>query len=344
MPFISLLILIVIVVAVFAAGVGFQRLRSRQRLSARTPGPLALARKLDALREQAARVIAPRSLAPGQPPAEDLAGVPSARAAARGRELPATRLDRQAGQTLTLPATQTRTDDWPPGLTVTALAAGPAGAAQQDVYYVQRDLVALARGLTAIGSGQRAAALALSAIMTSRPGQAPDAEQALRDGTDAANRLVRSIAQREPRYSDMVATLDVVYVAFDGRKPQLHFAHVGTSTIWLQRAGSPAVVRLTEPHVVPGGPVLRAVGRAPETLVPDTGSEHIEVGDRIFLTTASHAFSFTEPQLNAAAGYHADRPLHDAIAALADVVQEAGVSDEIMIVGAEVARTGMFLP
>ena len=179
--------------------------------------------------------------------------------------------------------------------------------------------------------------------MTSRPGQAADAEQALRDGTDAANRLIRSIAQREPRYSDMVATLDVVYVAFDEPKPQLHFAHVGTSTIWLQRAGSSAVERLTESHVVPGGPVLRAVGRVPETLVPDTGRERIEAGDRIFLTTASPAFSFTEPQMNAAVGYHVGRPLRDAVAALANVVLEVGVSEEVMIVGAEVARPAMFL-
>lgn len=268
---------------------------------------------------------------------------PSAPATARDRELRVTRRDRKTGRTLKLPATQHRPNEWPPGLVVTALSAGPVGAAQQDVYYVQRDLIALARGLTTIGSGQRAAALALSAIMTSRPGQAADAEQALRDGTDAANRLVRSIAQREPRYSDMVATLDVVYVAFDGPKPQLHFAHVGTSTIWLQRAGSSAVERLTEPHVVPGGPVLRAVGRAPETLVPDTGRECIEDGDRIFLTTASPAFFFTEPQMNAAVGYHDGRPLHHAIATLADVVLKAGVSDEVMIVGAEVARPGMFL-
>jgi hypothetical protein len=250
---------------------------------------------------------------------------------------------REAGRTLSLPAPQSRDADWPPGLAVTARSAGPAGAAQQDVYYVQRDLIALARGLTAIGSAQRAAALALSAIMTSRPGQGADAEQALRDGTDAANRLVRSVAQRDPRYSDMVATLDVVYVAFEGRKPELYFAHVGTSTIWLQRAGSRQVQPLTEPHVMPGGPVLRAVGRAREKLVPDTGREHIAVGDRIFLTTASPAFAFTLPQLNAAAGDHAGRPLHDAIAALAEVVQQAEVSDEVMIVGAEVARPGMFL-
>ena len=343
MSLISLLILIVIVVAVFAAGVGFQRLRGRPQPSAVRSGPPALARRLDALRAQAARVIAPGSLAPGRRPADDLARMPSALVPERNRKLRVTRRDDQPGQTLKLPATQHHPDEWPPGLAVTALSAGPASAAQQDVYYVQRDLIALARGLTAIGSGQRAAALALSAIMTSRPGQAADAEQALRDGTDAANRLVRSIAQREPRYSDMVATLDVVYVAFEGRKPQLHFAHVGTSTIWLQRAGSATVERLTEPHVVPGGPVLRAVGRAQETLVPDTGREHIEVGDRIFLTTASPAFSFTEPQLNAAVGYHADQPLHDAIASLADVVTEAGAADEVMIVGAEVARPGTFL-
>ena len=42
-------------------------------------------------------------------------------------------------------------DDWPPGMAVTALAADPIGGAQQDVYYVQRNVIALARGLSATG-------------------------------------------------------------------------------------------------------------------------------------------------------------------------------------------------
>lgn len=350
MDLVILLGIVVAVAVVFAVGVGFQRLHGGRPREA-PEGPPAVPRALDVFRERAARVIAPGPAAvgpprsPAAPAGRELARQPPAAGlrqggqnSGRGAAMP----DLQAVQTLAIPGTSTREGDRPPGLAVTALSAGPPDATPQDVYYVQRNLIALARGVTAIGSGQRAAALSLSAIMTSGLGQASDVDRALRDGVGAANRLVRSISQRDPQYSDMVTTLDVVYVAFDARKPQLHFAHVGTSTIWLQRAGSPRVEALTGQHAIPHGPVLRAVGSSKD-LVPDTGWRPVGVGDRIFLTTATPSFTCTEPLMNGTLGYWADRPLHDAVAALAERVQEAGVSEEIMIVGAEMARPGMFL-
>lgn len=351
MDLIILLGIVVGVAMVFAAGVGFQRLRGWRRSRESPEDPPSLSRALDVFRERAARAIAPTPAAAGLPRSpEVLAGrqldrqPPAANVrqdgpgSGRGAAMP----DLQAVQTLALPGTGTREEDRPPGLAVTALGAGPPGATPQDVYYVQRNLIALARGVTAIGSGQRAAALSLSAIMTSRLGQVSDVDQALREGVGAANRLVRSISQRDPQYSNMATTLDVVYVAFDGRKPQLHFAHVGTSTIWLQRAGSPGVEALTQQHAIPHGPVLRAVGSSKD-LMPDTGWRPVAVGDRIFLTTATPSFTCTERLMNGTVGYWADRPLHDAVAALTEKVQEARVTEEIMIVGAEVARPGVLL-
>jgi len=319
-----LVTLVIALVVVFAAVTGFQSLRGRRHAQDGPGEPLTLSRALDAVRDRAAHPAA----------------VTRQRAPASDHRL--TRPDLQPARTLALPGSGTLEDDWPLGLAVAAISAGPVGAPRQDVYYVQRNLIALARGLTGLGAGQRAAALTLSAVMTSKLGQAPDVEQALREGASAANRLVRSVSQRDPQYSDMVTTLDVVYAAFDARKPQLHYVHVGSSTIWLQRAGSPAVEQLTERHVIPDGPVLRAVGLAKE-IAPDTGREPVEMGDRIFLTAASPSFAFTESLMNAAAGYLADRPLHDALAALAETVHKLGISDEVTIVGAEVARPGTFL-
>lgn len=221
-------------------------------------------------------------------------------------------------------------DDWPLGLAVTALAADPVGCGQQDVYYVQRNVIALARGLSATGAAQRAAALTLSAVLASPPGQAEDGGTALCRSFSSANRLVRSVSQREPKHSDMAATLDVVVIAVEDGQPSLHFGHVGNASIWLQRAASMSVELLTESHAIHGGPLLRAVGVSPD-LVPDTGQVPVAQGDRIFLTTASRYVTFTSAIMNDSA--RAGGPLRTVVAALADaalsdaVLAEAALSD-----------------
>lgn len=332
----TLLILVIALAVVFTAGVGFQVVRRRQHAQAAYRKPPALFRPLDLFRERAAQVIAPQPRVPDR-----LAGAPKTSARRQRDELP-TGADLQPIRSLVLPGSSTVEDDSSPGIAVTAAAAGPADAPQQDAYYVQRNLIALARGLTPAGDGHRAAALTLSAIMTSKLGQTADVEQALREGATAANRLVRSISQRDPQYSNMVTTLDVVYVAFDGRQPQLHFAHVGSSAVWLQRAGSPGVEQLTKQHLVPGGPVLRAVGLTRE-VAPDTGRVPVDVGDRIFLTTAGASFAFTEAFMNATAGDRSDHSLHDVVTALTRAATDVGTSDEVTVVGAEIARPSLFL-
>lgn len=346
----SLLILVILlVILLFAAGSGLKMLRGRSETSSRRPDAPARPTSLESLRNRVARLIAPGSSArdrrpgtarprPGQVAPRRVADPRGARSAGPTW---LTRPDLQPAQTLSLPGTTTLEEEWPPGLTVAALAAGPASAQQQDVYYVQRNLIALARGLTDIGEGQRAAALALSAVMTSRLGQTADIDQALQKGVSAANRLVRSISKRDPHYSDMVTTLDVVFVAFDSGESVMHFAHVGNSAIWLQRAGSPSVELLTEPHVVDGGPMLKAIGLTGE-LKPDIGRRPVEVGDRIYLTTKSPYFTFTGRLMNGTVGDRAGRPLHEAIATLAEAVNSSSTPDEVMIVGAELARPATF--
>lgn len=226
-----------------------------------------------------------------------------------------TRPDLQPAQAPGGLAPQMRSDNWPVGLAVTALAADPIGCEQQDIYYVQRNVVALARGLSETGAAQRAAALTLSAVMASSLGRTQDGDAALRRSFRSANRLVRSVSLHEPKHSDMAATLDVMVMAVDGDRPYLHFAHVGNSSIWLQRAGSTSVELLTESHAIDGGPLLRAVGVSHD-LVPEIGHVQVDLGDRIFLTTASRYFTFTPMIMNAIA--HAGSPLHEVVAALTD--------------------------
>jgi hypothetical protein len=247
----------------------------------------------------------------------------------------------QAAQLVYQVPERTLTDGEPVGLAVTSRAVGPDGYPQQDVYYVQRDIIALARGLTAPPAAQRAAALSLSGIMTSPLGRTRDAEKALREGVKTANALVRSVARREPQYSDMAATLDVVFVDFRADQPLLHFAHVGNSTIWLWRgAGGPAQ-QLTEPHAMDGGQVLRAVGLAKD-LVPEVGREPVDLGDRVFLATASPYLAVPPKLVETIAAAHADQPLRDCVAALADAIGPAATAEGLTILAAELARPASF--
>lgn len=130
-----------------------------------------------------------------------------------------------------------------------------------------------------------------------------------------------------------------VRLSTDGKRQQLVGQQAPVAVEW---DATVSLRRLDRLAVVPGGPVLRAVGSSKE-LVPETGRQSVEIGDRIFLTSTSAGFAFTEELMNAAAGYRADRPLREAVAALADRVRALRPVEEIMIVGAEVARPGTFL-
>jgi serine/threonine protein phosphatase PrpC len=329
----DVLAIALVVVAAIAVGMGLALRRDRESAWPREP---------DGIREQPAGVRAEL------PPTQELTSSSRLPAEMVQRQLGldspawATAPDLQPATPLDLVATSTPDQDWPPGLAVTAATVGPAAYPQQSVYYVQRNLIALACGLGVMEVGQRAAALALSAVMTSRLGRAPDADQALRDAARSAHRLVRSISGQSPEYSNMVTTLDVVFLSFDGDRPLLHFAHAGNSSIWRQRAGSASVDALTTSHTIDGGAVLRAVGLGAD-LEPDVEQEPVDVGDRIFLTTASRSFAVSRSLMDAVAGLLADQPLPDVVAELAAAVTSSGAAEEVVILGGEVARPGLFL-
>lgn len=320
-------VIIVLVLAVVVAATALRRGRRHAAPLDQVPGRLSA---FTGLRERAAAVRRRRSVRRLR-----LAGLEGTGWVSRP--------DLQPAQVLAARGAKTLVDDGPLGLAVTALATESVGYPPQDVYYVQRNVIALARGLSAVGAGQRFAALALSAVMTSPLGRIQDAGEALRMAMRSANRLIRSAARREPGYSDMATTLDVVFVASNGGRPSLYFAHVGNSSLWLQRAGSTSVELLTESHVIDGGPPLRAVGLS-GSIVPDIGYVPADPGDRIFLTTASRYFAFTLRIVNAVAAAHAGSPLQNCVAALADAVGSSAAPEGITIVAAEIARSASFMP
>jgi hypothetical protein len=225
------------------------------------------------------------------------------------------------------------------GLAVAVQSSGSADPEQPDAYYVQRNVVALARGLSAAGAGQRAAALTLSAMMTSPLGRSGKAEEALRAGVESANKLVRSVARREPRYSDMTTTLDVVYLELQGRQTYLCFAHVGNSSVWLKRGSSPSVELLTKSDA-PDGPLLRAVGLNAD-LTPAIGVQPVVPGDRVFLTTTSRSCLVTPAMVDAAT--RSAGSLLDCAAALAGSVRPQAAAEGITVVAAEVAGIASFV-
>lgn len=253
-----------------------------------------------------------------------------------------TRRDLQPTRVVDVPPAQTLVDDARLGLAVTGLATPSVGHPHQDVYYVQRNTIAIARGLTDAEVCQRAAALSLSAVMTSSLGQDLRIEEALRAGVTAANALVRSVAAREPRYSGMATTLDVVLATFEGDQPLLHFAHVGSSSIWLQRTASMSVELLTESHTIAGGPLLRAIGMS-GSVIAQIGHRRAEAGDRLFITTSSRSFAFTPETVSAVATEHAAGSLHDCAAGLAAATQPSTDLEGITIVAAEIARSAIFV-
>jgi hypothetical protein len=230
------------------------------------------------------------------------------------------------------------TSDQPPGLIVTA-ASSAIHLPQLDVYYVQRNVVALARSLQPAGIDQRAAALTLSAVISSRLGRISDVPEALEDSVESANRVVRSISSRDPEYSNMVTTLDIIVLAFNAKKLSIHFAHIGSSSIWLLRAGESEVQMLSEAHTI-NGSLLRAVGLSQEVL-PQIGQRTVRPGDRIFLISAGSGFSFGPEAMDAVLAYSAE-PLHTCAAALANAVRSSGVPENITIVAAEVSNEAIF--
>jgi serine/threonine protein phosphatase PrpC len=231
--------------------------------------------------------------------------------------------------------------DWPPGLAVVALATGSIGYPSPDAYFVQRNIIAVARGLNGASAGQRAATLTLSAIITAPLGRAADVAKALRDGAKSANQLVRSVARREPENSDLATTLDVVHVAFDGEQATLCYAHAGTAAIWLQRADTARLEPLTQAHAVDGGPALRAVGFTAD-LTPDIGELPAGMGDRVFIVTATPYYALPAEALKSIAVDHADKPLADCVTALAEAARAAAAPEGITIVAAELSRSPSF--
>ena len=220
-----------------------------------------------------------------------------------------------------------------------AVETGPSAAGSQDAYVIQNGIIAVARGVSGTSIDHRAAALALSAVISARPQDTDDAAHALQDCVATANRTIRAISQRDPELSGMVTTLDVVCLAPGTKSSMLHFAHVGNSTIWLQRRGR-TVVRLTERHAFGNGPLLRAVGMVSD-LVPDIGCEPIMLADRIFITTESPTFAFSDRLLNEIAHDYAEEPLQECAAALGYVPVSARVDDAVTVVAAEVTDTGV---
>jgi len=229
--------------------------------------------------------------------------------------------------------------DQPPRLAVAADTSA-VGKLTQDAYFAQTNLAAVARGLTGTDIDQRAATLALGAVLAMRPQHAEDPAQALREAASAANRTICAISRRDPQLPDMVTTLDVVMLSAQAGKLALYYAHAGNSTIWLQRADGSQVRPLTKAHAFAGGPLLRAVGLAPE-LTPDVAAEPVSLGDRVFIATESADFRLTREHAHYIADEYAHRPLRACVAALISLIP-AGAAENVTVVAAEIGTDSRF--
>ncbi len=335
-----IVILLAVAVAtavVFARAAGrhpWPRLRLRLRDRARR-GWMALNRRRAGLglaaREEPGGVVA--TYAPGQ------GGL---RAALGERLAMAGGPDGGAGYLPVLAPARTVTMERPLALAVTARSSTDRNS--QDVYYVQPNVIAVARGVRPTGIDHRAATLALSAVMSSgleRTTGLPPVPAALRDSVTSANRMVRSISGRDPEHSGMVTTLDIIFFAPDAKRPTIYLAHVGNSSVWLQKTATSVVQLLSKAHVIDNGTLLRAVGLSKD-VVPDINHAAVEPGDRLFLTTASPAFSFTAKTLGDIVLAYSGAPVYDCAAALAEYARSSASPEGITVVAAEIGHSAMF--
>ncbi|GAA3534173.1 hypothetical protein GCM10022419_011940 [Nonomuraea rosea] len=190
---------------------------------------------------------------------------------------------------LSVMTVQGRRGNWPTGMPVARprlMAVGGtyegSGGRPSDAYVIQERLVAAAHGAGGAEPGHAAAALALGAVVATRPQHMGTREEDLDECAQAAHRAVRTAALRNPAMPNLATTLDVV-VLDRGEYPRLRFAHIGNGAIWhCPKGGTPQP--LTTSHSFDDGALLRGIG-LPSALNPEIGSVPLRPGDRIVIVT-----------------------------------------------------------
>ncbi len=215
------------------------------------------------------------------------------------------------------------------GLTFGARSRGEHGG-NQDFYLISDRLVGVADGVGGLERGDTASALALSTIAARRPQEAQDTAVALVDAVLAANRAVRAYARRLVASPGMATTADVVIFDVEGHPPTMAYAHVGDGTIWhCPSSGTPRA--LTDPHAIPNGPLLLALGRE-DDLAPDRGRLPIMAGDRIVISTDGLTSAVSHKEIISELAHCTSLTAQEAASRLVEAAVAAGTRDDTTVV------------
>ena len=168
----------------------------------------------------------------------------------------------------------------------------------EDAFYADHNVIAVADGVGGRPAGEVAAVLAVEGIKGVRG--IADLSRAVR----AVNAEVRDRGALDPRANGLASTLDAAVLSAEGGRPWVHGIHVGDGTVLLQRPRRTEVIWLTRAHtltgelqsagkdsIVAGGVghpqgarLMRAVGFT-EEVEADEWQEQAEEGQRYLLAS-----------------------------------------------------------
>jgi PPM family protein phosphatase len=214
---------------------------------------------------------------------------------------------------------------------------GKRGGPNEDAFVVVDGLLAVADGVGGEAAGQIASTLAVTTVAGYRPQYATDPREGLRRAVERANKVVISRPDEQPMWRGMACTLDVVVL---GRHQEtgetLFVAHVGDSSVWLQpRRQHPRL--LTTPHAIKNGPLLNAIGLAPDVQA-DLLAEKVAVGDRVVMASDGITKVMTPQALDGLLMELSSESPEHAADRLVEAAIVAGARDDTTIVVADVVK------
>ncbi|QBI19983.1 Stp1/IreP family PP2C-type Ser/Thr phosphatase [Egibacter rhizosphaerae] len=224
---------------------------------------------------------------------------------------------------------------------------GQVRAGNEDDYFVGRTVFAVADGMGGHVAGEVAAQTALEPIaaLDQREFASDDeAEEALAEALQEANRQVVEKAEAEPSYRGMGTTLTAAL----WREDRLHVAHVGDSRAYLLRGQEP-ITQLTTDHTLverliregrltreeaethpQRNVITRAIGNEVEVIVDTLPPLHLEDGDQILLCSDGLTGPVHDAEIAGALEGLSDA--REAVATLIQRANEAGGPDNITVV------------
>jgi serine/threonine protein phosphatase PrpC len=212
----------------------------------------------------------------------------------------------------------------------------------EDAYFAEPPLVAVADGVGGHNAGEVASAIAIDVLSEWMPTLERDGAEKLRDAASDAHRRIYARAQQERELHGMATTLTAAWI----ERGTCTIAHVGDSRAYLLRGGE--LRQLTEDHswvaemvrrgrITPEEAyehpwrnlVVQALGGQPDVAI-EMLSVELRVGDRLVLASDGLSDMLRPEELTQILGEHDDAEV--ACRTLVARAKNAGGADNITVV------------